>query len=234
MNEDKPQYLQVDTYVVSTWQNKPHMSVGKQPLLFRDIDGNIMLTAKVGVMERGSTLIDQNGKSVGFIKKKGISITNKATYLFFDGNNNQIGEAEINSGWTGLKETISIKDPQGNVAAVAQGSFMNANYSITDPNLNKVLVNISQDKELLQRIEHKTTGHEEGMLNKIAGTMMAFGFGAYKVEIVSSGINDLSRLLILELIVVLDEMFSKASTPMGGVGMGGLGGGGIGMGGFKI
>lgn len=233
MSEDKPQYLQVDTYVVSTWQSKPHMSMGQQPLLFRDIDGNIMLTAKVGIMDRGSTLTDQNGKNVGSIKKKGISIMNKATYLFFDGNNNQIGEAEISSGWTGLKETISIKDPQGNVAAVAQGSFMNANYSITDPNLNKVLVNISRDKELLQKIMHKP-GTDEGMLNKIAGTMMAFGFGAYKVEIVSSGINDLSRLLILELIVVLDEMFSKASTPMGGVGMGGLGGGGIGIGGFKI
>ena len=198
------------------------------PLGFKDAKGNIVLTAKQGGIGRHAVLADGNGNMVGYVQKKGISLGNSATYQFFDGKNQQIGQVKIRAGLMGMSETVSMQDPNGNAVASATGNFAGFNYEITDAQGNKTLARIYRDTGSQNQ---QGGGGLGGLLKQAAGAMVSQAMGAYKVDILDKSINDLSRLFILELVVVLDTMYQPNS---GGFSGGGFGAPGAGGGGFNI
>jgi hypothetical protein len=193
------------------------VTVGNPPLVFKDSSGNIVLTAKANWSSRGALLVDQQGKEVGTIKKKGFSLTSKATYQFFDASNNQIGQAVLKTGMFGMSENISLQDPSGNPVASATGNFAGFNYEITDANGNKTLAKIYRSGSQQQQ-----GGGLKGLLTNMAAGAMSGMMGAYTIEIADKTINDMSRLFVLELVVVLDEMYRQnTGGGPGGFSMGG-------------
>ncbi len=222
---DKPAYL-INSYSVSKVMTRG-MSMGYPPLGFKDAKGNVVLTAKQGGIGRHAVLADGSGNMVGYVQKKGISLGNSATYQFFDGKNQQIGQVKIRAGLMGMSETISMQDPNGNAVASATGNFAGFNYEVMD----------AEGKKTLAKIYRNTGGQNQqggggglgGLLKQAAGAMISQAMGSYNVEILDKSINDLSRLFILELVVVLDTMYQPNS---GGFSSGG--GMGPGGGGFNI
>lgn len=221
MPGNKPSYLNVSMYTVSKQIVGRVATAGYVPLVFKDPKGEIILTASKGGIGRHAILVDPQGKQVGSVQKKGISLGRTAKYQFFDENNNQIGQVVIKSGLMGLSETISMQDPSGNAVASATGNFAGFNYEVSDANGNKTLVKIYRDTGKQQN--QQQGGGLKGLIGQFAGAAISTMMGAYKIEVVDMSINDMSRLFILELVVVLDEMYQPNQ---GGFTMG-PGGGGI-------
>ena len=179
-------------------------------LIFKDVGGNIVLTAQQGVWTgRQAGLVDPQGNKIGLIQKKGLQLGKTANYQFFDGNNTEIGQVTIKSGLMGLSEQVQMKDPNGNIVATATGNFAGFNYEIEDANGNKALAKISLDTKNQQQAQQEPGlgGMLASLATKAIQTGFSSFFGAYKVEILEKSINDMSRLFILELVVVLDEMY---------------------------
>ena len=226
---DKAAYL-INNYSVSKIMSKG-LNVGYVPLGFKDSSGNVVLTAKEGGLGRSAELVDQNGNLIGYIKKKGISLGNSATYQFFDGKNQQIGQVKISSGLMGMSETVSMEDPSGNAIASAIGNFAGFNYEIMDADGKRTLAKIYRSKV---KQNQQNQGGLKGMLAQAAGAMMSQMMGAYSIDILDKSINDLSRLFVLELVVVLDTMYQPHSGVGMGSGAGGVGMPGSGGGGFNV
>ena len=218
MAGQKAPYIAADMYSVSKQFGR--VTMGNPPLVFKDSSGNVVLTAKANWTSRGALLVDQQGKEIGTIKKKGISITSKATYQFLDGSNNQTGQVTIRTGMFGMSENISLQDPTGNPVAAATGNFAGFNYEITDVDGKKTLAKIYRSGS-----QNQQGGGLKGLLTSVAGAAMSSMMGAYTIEIVDKTINDMSRLFILELVVVLDEMYRQNTGGGFNVGGAGIGGG---------
>lgn len=219
MPDAKPGYLAADSYTVS--KQLKNLNVGYIPIAFKDNSGNVVLTAKKGGIGRHAVLTDPKGKEVGYIQKKGITLGLKSTYLFFEGQSNQIGQVVIRSGLTGLSETMQLQDPKGGLVATATGNFMGFSFEIYSADGSKTLARISRDAKTPQEEGGKLTG----LLKAAASTAMSLTMGSYRIEILEKSINDMSRLFILELVVVLDGMYqtrSSMANPGFGAGMGGI------------
>ena len=210
MADEKPGYITADTYTVSKQLGRTGGAY--IPLVFKDTSGNIVLTANKGGIGRHAILVDPLGQQVGSIQKKGISLGSKATYQFFDGKDSQIGQVVLKSGMMGMNESIQMQDPNGGLVASANGNFMGFNFEIHDAQGQKTLAKIYRDTNQQQQPQK---GGLMGMLGSAASAMMSMAMGAYKIDITEKSINDMSRLFILELVVVLDDMYQ----PKQGVGI---------------
>ena len=216
MADEKPGYLSTNKYSVS---REMRSGFGFPPLAFKDESGDIVLTAKAGGIGRHAILVDPQGKQVGSINKKGISLGRSFTYQFFDGNNAEIGQITIKEGLMGMNESISMLDPNGNAVASASGNFAGFSYEVSDPDGKHTIARISRNSGGQQG------GGLGGMLGGLAKMAMSSVMGAYNIEVLDASINELSRLYILELIVVLDTMFHPGQGAGGGFGVGGMPGG---------
>ena len=216
MADGKPGYIAADAYSVA--RQRGRMQGGYPPLVFKDTEGNVVLTANKGGIGRHAILIDPQGQQVGAIQKKGISLGSKATYLFFDGQNNQIGQVMLRTGNMGMSESIQLQDPQGGLVATATGNFMGFSFEIYDAQGRKTLAKIYRDT---QQKQQQGSGLK-GLLTSVASSAIGMMMGAYKIEILEKTINDMSRLFILELIVVLDEMYQPQQGTAFGPGAGGF------------
>ncbi len=211
MTDEKPSYIAVNTYTVSKQfgRNPTGMASGAGlPLLFKDDSGNVLLTANRNMTGRHSILVDPQGQQIGYVQKKGISLgrLDKATYQFFDGSDNQIGQIVIRTGMTGMSESIKLEDPNGGIVATATGNFMGFSFQIFDADGQKTLAKIYIDTK---QQEQQGEGGLKGIFAKAASAATGILRGSYKIDIVEQTINDMSRLFILELVVVLDEMYSS-------------------------
>ena len=200
LSDDKPGYISADAYSVS--RQVGGVSIGYVPLIFKDSEGSIVLTANKSGIGRHATLVDQNGQKVGEVQKKGISLGSSAKYQFFDGSGTQIGQVVVRTSLMGMNELIQMQDPSGAPVASASGNFAGFNYQIFDADGKKVLARIYRDTK-----QNQQGGGLKGLLANIASATISMAIGAYKVEILEKSINDMSRLFILELIVVLDDMY---------------------------
>lgn len=207
---DKPAYLAEDMYSVQKQMSRVQM--GAPPLVFSDSKGNVLLTAKKGGLGRHAVLVDQKGNQVGSIQKEGIQLGNTAKYQFLGADNAEIGQVTIKTGMMGMSESVSLMDPKGTLVATAKGNFAGFNYEVMDAQGSKTLVKIYRDTGSQQQ-----GGGLKGMLMQAAGAAMSGMMGKYKVEVVEKSINDTSRLFILELVAVLDEMYQPQNAGVGGM-----------------
>ena len=212
MTDDKPAYIAANSYTVS---KSLGMSVGSPPLVFKDPNGNVLLTAKQGGLGRQSVLVDQTGKQVGQISKKGMSFGSKATYEFFGDGGSKIGQITIKGSLMGMSESVTMEDPNGNAAASASGNFSGFEFVVTDPSGQKTIAKISRNTS--NQPQSGDSPGLKGMLGSLAAEAKGMMTGSYKIDILDPTINDLSRLYILELVVVLDTMYHPQQ---GGFGMG--------------
>ncbi|MDE1834078.1 MAG: hypothetical protein KGH64_01945 [Candidatus Micrarchaeota archaeon] len=221
MPDEKPAYIAADVYTVSKQFGS---GVAYHPLVFKDTSGAIVLTAAQGGFTGGkAALVDQLGNAVGTIQKKGFQFGNSATYLFFDGKSNQIGQIKINAGMMGMGEKVLMQDASGATVAMASGNIAGFNFEVTDAKGQKTLAKIYRDvaKQQDQQQGPGLGGMLASLAKQAISTEMSMISGAYKIEILEKSINDMSRLFILELVVVLDEMY-RPSNQGAGLGMGGL------------
>lgn len=225
MEEDIQPYMTVDSYTVS----KQFGRFARPPLVFKDPNGNILLTAAQGGFTGSkATLVNQQGKLIGAIQKKGIQLGNKATYYFFDGANNQIGQIKVSTSIMGMSEKVLLEDQNGNTVAVATGNFAGFNYEIMDVSGANTLAKISRNTQNQQGQQDQAG--LKGMLKSFAEAAINTQMGVYKIDIIEKSINNTSRLFILELVIVLDGMYHPQNSGAAGFG----GPAGFGVGGIKI
>ncbi len=213
MADGKPAYIEANVYTVSKQMNRMMMNPEFAPLVFKDQAGNVVLTSGVKGIGRHAVLVDVEGKEIGYVEKKGISLGNKAHYLFFGDQKNQIGQVVIKSGLMGMSESIVMEDPNGSQVGMATGNFMGFSFQIYDASGNNVLAVISKD---LQGQQQQQSGGLMGLIGMAENAAIGTMLGSYRIEIKDSTINDMSRLFILELVVVLDELYHPAQQGIGG------------------
>lgn len=192
-------YAKVDSYTVVKQQKGITLIT-----VFKDPQGNIFLTVKWESFGNKMALEDNAGKQVGLVTRKIISLN--PTYELFDSDNKPIGRVVVrpNFGFS-MGEDLLLQDPTGNTLVIAHGSLLNLNFALNSADGTKCIASVSSN-----------AGKETGLLKNIKDFVMK----SYNVEILDKTINDVSRLFILEFLVVIENMISNNRT-MGGVGMSG-------------
>ncbi len=176
--------------------------------VFRDPQNNVFLTVKSESLGRKFLLLDKDGKQVGMVNTK-ITIINQ-TYELFDSGNGLIGRIVVKQDFFSSGESLLLQDPNGNTLVIAQGSISNLNFELNSADGTKHIAIVSSP-----------VGKEPGLLQNYKDFVMK----AYNVEILDKTINDVSRLFILEFLVVMECMMDTHRSHGTGIGtMGGMGG----------